>query len=294
VPAVLAELQLLDPTGFRLAKVFRDTFDQLYDGQRTGRYKWDQLYKTEKTHCGTLVEINLQREFAFLDGTTLDYRIAGIEVDCKYSQMIGGWMIPPEARGHICLLASAKDIAIPTWNLGVVRVTEDRLNTGANRDAKATLNETGRAAITWLFQAAPLPPNVLLQLDSNAIERIFAHKSGQKRVNELFRSALCKKIGRAAVATVAQQDDYMKRVRANGGARSALQPEGIIILGQYGSHADIARRFGVPVPGHGDSVAVRVVTVTKSAPAVAKIDGKFWKVAQSTDPIVRAPDLPVI
>jgi hypothetical protein len=26
------------------------------------------LYKTEKTHFGTLVEINLQREFGFADG----------------------------------------------------------------------------------------------------------------------------------------------------------------------------------------------------------------------------------
>ncbi len=38
---------------------------------------WDQLFKTEKTHCGTLVEINLHREFKFQDGTKLDYQIAG-------------------------------------------------------------------------------------------------------------------------------------------------------------------------------------------------------------------------
>ena len=47
--------------------------DQLYDGQRTGRYRWDQLRKTEKTHCGTLVEINMQREFLFEDGSKLDF-----------------------------------------------------------------------------------------------------------------------------------------------------------------------------------------------------------------------------
>ena len=57
--AVKAEILKLDPNGIRTAQVLRDTFDQLYDGQRTGRYRVDQLHKTEKTHCGTLVEINL-------------------------------------------------------------------------------------------------------------------------------------------------------------------------------------------------------------------------------------------
>src|SRR5256885_8626710 len=102
--AVAAQLRQLDPDGSRTAQVLRDTLDQLYDGQRTGRYRWDQLYKTEKTHCGTLVEINLHREFEFQDGLKLDYQIAGVDVDCKYSQKNGAWMIPPEARGHLCLV----------------------------------------------------------------------------------------------------------------------------------------------------------------------------------------------
>src|SRR3954470_11345477 len=97
-------IRSLDPSGLRTAQVLRDTLDQLYDGQRTGRYRWDQLFKTEKTHCGTLVEINLHREFKFQNGAKLDYRIAGADVDCKYSQSIGAWMIPPEARGQVCLL----------------------------------------------------------------------------------------------------------------------------------------------------------------------------------------------
>ena len=45
---------------------------------------------------GTLVEINLQRKFGFEDGDTTDYRIARIEVDCKYSMTYGGWELPPE------------------------------------------------------------------------------------------------------------------------------------------------------------------------------------------------------
>lgn len=294
VSAVVAELQKADPDGSRTARVLRETFDQLYDGQRTGRYRWDQLYKTEKTHCGTLVEINLQREFKFNDGITLDYTIAGIEVDCKYSQKIGGWMIPPEAQGHICLLLWAVDSSTPKWSMGVVRVTAERLNVGANRDAKATLNEAGRKAIIWLFQNADLHPNVLLQLDEKAVENIFTIGSGQKRLDELFRLALGRVIGRAAIATVAQQDDYMKRIRENGGSRTKLKPEGIIILGQYGSHTAIARALGVPEPGPGDSVAVRVFPAEPSTKGVAEIDGKFWRLAQPGDAVVTAPNLPKI
>ena len=292
--AVAAAFQELDPHGLRIARVLRETLDQLYDGQRTGRYRWDQLFKTEKTHFGTLVEINLHREFKFQDGAKLDYRIAGAEVDCKYSQRIGGWMIPPEAQGHLCLLGWAEDSATPAWSLGLLRITLDRLNTGTNRDAKATLNERGRQAMTWLFRNTPMPSNVLLQLERPAVDRIMAVHSGQQRVNELFRSALGKIVGRAAVATVAQQDDYMKRVRANGGARTTLQPEGIVILGQYHSHAQIARALGLPVPGQGDSIAVRLAPASGLGPEVAEIRGELWRVALPADPVVPAPALPEI
>jgi hypothetical protein len=81
--AVETELYRIDRTGDQFAKVLRDNFDQLYDGQHSGRWNYDQLHKTEKTHMGTLVEINLQREFGFTDGDSTDYRIAGIEVDCE-------------------------------------------------------------------------------------------------------------------------------------------------------------------------------------------------------------------
>lgn len=292
--AVAEALRVLDPNGLRTARVLRNTFDQLYDGQRTGRYRWDQLFKTEKTHCGTLVEINLQREFRFEDGTAMDFRIAGTEVDCKYSQSLSGWMIPPEASGHLCMLLWAEDTATPSWSLGLVRVTPERLNAGSNRDGKKTLNEAGRASIKWLWDRVSLPPNVLLQMDREVVDRIMSlsAKSGAKGVNELFRSALGRIVGRAVVATVAQQDDYMKRVRANGGARTALQKEGIIILGQYQSHVEIAKVLGVPVPGPGDSISVRVTPAQSMGPRVVEVGGLLWKTAASDDPVVGAPDLP--
>lgn len=292
VAAVAAALQELDPSGGRTARVLRDTIDQLYDGQRTGRYKWDQLYKTEKTHCGTLVEINLQREFNFEDGSTMDFHIAGVEVDCKYSQKLGSWMIPPEAQGHVCMLAWAEDCSVPRWSLGLLRMTPEYLRSSTNRDGKTSLNPAGREAILWLGNNAPLPPNVLLQMDQKIVADIMSIRSGTQRINELFRRSLGMIVSRSVVATVAQQDDYMKRVRGNGGARTALKPEGIVILGQYKSHAAVAAALGLPVPSRGESISVRLSPAGPQTPHAAKISGTFWKIAVPGDAVVTAPDLP--
>ena len=275
----------------RVAAVLRDTLDQLYDGQRTGRYKWDQLYKTEKTHCGTLVEINMQREFEFADGKKLDYKIAGVDVDCKYSQRLGGWMIPKEARKRLCLLLWADDTEA-VWSTGLVRPTKELLNKGRNRDKKASLNNEGRLTVRWLFQESELPPNVLLQIPGADVDHIMEGRSGAERVRRLFRTVQGKRIGRGVVATVAQQADFMKRIRGNGGARSQLREEGIIILGQYEAHREIARQLELPVPGKGESVSARISPRNANDPGTAMIDGSWWRVALPEDPEVVAPFLP--
>lgn len=86
--SIVIEMARLDPTGGATGQVLRDTYDQIYDGVRTRRYRWDQLFKTEKTHFGTLVEINLQREFKYADGAKLDYCIAGHDVDARVRDII--------------------------------------------------------------------------------------------------------------------------------------------------------------------------------------------------------------
>ena len=148
--AVADELMGIREFESRVATVLRDTLDQLYDGQRTGRYKWDQLHKTEKTHCGTLVEINMQREFKFTDGDKLDFKIADIEVDCKYSQRLGGWMIPVEARGELCMVIWADD-GKSVWTMGLVRALKEMLTKGGNRDRKASLSQAGMSTVRWLL-----------------------------------------------------------------------------------------------------------------------------------------------
>ena len=217
VEAVANAVQALDPKGVKIARILRDTMDQLYDGQHTGRYKLEQLFKTEKTHCGTLVEINLQKKLKIADGKKMDFSIAGKDVDCKYSQGTS-WMIPLEAIDQLCLLVSAND-QNATWNMGVIRATEDCLSSGSNRDSKRQLHVEGRKRIRWIFENAPLPPNVLLQLNPADVESLMQLPTGQKRLNQLFRIAQGVIIPGAVAATVAQQKDYMKRIRGNGGAR---------------------------------------------------------------------------
>ena len=287
--AVVARIQELDPHGERIARTLRQTLDQLYDGQHTGRYRWDQLHKTEKTHCGTLVEINLCREFQFDDGAQMDYRIAEADVDCKYSQSKWGWMIPIEAMGHLCLLLCADDPS-STWSMGVVRIRDEILSSGGNRDSKRTIVAAGRTSIRWLFEDALLPPNILLHLPRATVDAIMEMNSGQKRINQIFRVAQGKRIGRGVIATLGQQDDFMKRVRGNGGARSDLKAEGIMILGHYDEHRRIAQGLGLPIPDKGELVSVRVARTRSAGEGVVKIAAQYWRVANESDPPTAAPN----
>jgi hypothetical protein len=292
--AVYAHIKMLDPAGQRFAMVLRDTIDQLLNGEITGRYDWKSLFKTEKTHAGTLVEINLQREFTFEDGLDMDYRIAKIDVDCKFSQQFGGWMIPPEAVGHLCLLVWADDYK-SKWSAGLLRIRREWLNGGSNRDLKFTIKSEHRNKILWLWHEAELPENVLLHLATSTREAILSPKSGQLRVNELFRRVQNRRIGRGVVRTVAQQSDYMARIReAKGRARTVLRQEGILIPGHYSSHQAIARSLGAQVPQRGELVSFRVA---QAAPRHAgrpfvELDGRRWVLADEHDPVQEAPVLP--
>ncbi|MFB7916585.1 NaeI family type II restriction endonuclease [Streptomyces sp. NPDC056061] len=290
---VRQHLLKLSPDGARFGRVLRNTIDQLLNGEITGRYDWSSLYKTEKTHAGTLVEINLQREFKFTDGSQMDYLIEGIDVDCKYSQQFGGWMIPPEAIGHLCLLVWADDKK-SRWSAGILRIKQELLNGGNNRDMKLTIKAGFRKNITWLWKDTELPENLLLHMSASDREAVFSCTSGQARLNELFRRAQMRRINRNAVRTVAQQKDYMKRVRGNGGCRSALRKEGIIIMGDSGSHRAIAKGLNLPEPQEGEFVSARVTLADPQHEPKPQVflDGAHWVLASHDDPPTQAPLLP--
>lgn len=285
---VAARINQLDPDGSRWARVIRHTYDMIYNGQETGRYRWDQLMKTEKTHFGTLFEINAQREFLFegRDEDKTDYRIAGHLVDAKWSQKRGDWMLPPEVFDELALVATGDD-AKSVWSLGLIRIRPEFRREGENRDKKSQLNALGRQSVKWLWYDAPLRPNVLLQLPRAVVDEIFDHQHGTKRTDRLFRAAEGMIVHRSAVATVSRQLDAQKRVRYNGGSRTALAPEGYLILsGHY--HRDLARELGLPVPRRDEYISVRVVPSVDGSGAL--IDGQVWRRALPTEVIsVPAP-----
>ncbi|MDX3831749.1 NaeI family type II restriction endonuclease [Streptomyces europaeiscabiei] len=288
-------LLTLDSDGTKFAEVLRNTIDQLLDGENTGRYDWRQLHKTEKTHAGTLVEINLQRRFDFSGGQDMDYAIVGVDVDCKFSQDLGGWMIPPEAMGEICLVVWAND-QTSRWSAGLLRADGEKLTRNGlvtrkgNRDHKYRLNKSNLHLVTWLWHMQPLKENLLLHLDDQTRHTLYAPKSGQKRVNELFRHVQRKRIDRNVVRTLAQQHDYMARVRDDRNrtrARPALREEGYIIPGDSRNHQAVAEALGGPVPEKGEFVSFRVGKAQhhhRDRPSV-ELDGCRWVVL---DPNERA------
>ena len=296
----------------RFRWTLRDSLDELLDGQRTGRWCYQHLRKTEKTYLGTAIEINLSREFDIGDGLHLDWRIADDELDCKFSREIGGWEIPMEmyicsdhgnqsgADDYPALLVWMNDDT-REWAAGLLRMSDDRLgwkkdHAGRtyNRDNKRKISQEALSCIYWLWGGVQddLPPNLLLHLPPEIRERILMPaSSGQRRVNDLFRNVQDRLIERAVVLTVGQQDDAPKRARD---ARNHLRQEGIVILGHEGPHQEIAASLGLPQPPKGSWISTRVV------PAAGRprnsggffLDGQWWRKAVESELEVPGPRFP--
>ena len=270
----------------RFGSAIRQSFDEVFDGQRTGRYSLNDLSKVEKTYIGTKVEILIQAEFGLQRGHRMDYLVDDQEVDAKWSIKSGGWMIPTEAVGELCLCMTADDDR-STFSVGIVRADEATLRTSANKDRKRRFSDDGIAAMAWLANPGKLPENLLLHLSEKTRSAILDHDlSGQQRVNQLFRRVHDKVVRREVVLTVAQQDDGPKRVRD---ARKALQPEGIVVLGHQGSHPRIAEGLKIDVPPKGSWIATRVTKAEPDDTDAAVIADERWRRATPDEPVIAGP-----
>ncbi|WP_260616383.1 NaeI family type II restriction endonuclease [Streptomyces sp. WAC04189] len=309
----------------RFRWALRDSLDELLDGQRTGRWAYQHLTKTEKTYLGTAVEVNLTKEFAIGNGVDLDWSIAGLDIDCKFSKDLGGWEIPMEmylcadhgersGRADHAAVVTWMDDDTSRWAAGIVRITDERLRwkreRGANgdlvraynRDNKRKLSDGAKSDVYWLWGGlqTDLPTNLLRHLDPETRERILnaslpgRASSGQQRLNQLFREVQNRLVGRQTVLTVGQQDDSPKRARD---ARKHLRPEGIVVLGHQGSHPHVARALGLPVPIKGEWISTRLVpALSDEARPKFSLGGQFWARARE-DELSHgephpAPDLP--
>lgn len=270
----------------RFGDAIRQGFDETFDGQRTGRYTLSQLSKVEKTYIGTKIEIVVQAEFGLQRGQRLDYLVAGEDVDAKWSKKSGGWMIPTEAVGELCLCMTADDDR-SVFSVGIVRAGEASLRTSKNKDQKRQLNPGGIASMSCLVEDGELVENLLLHLDEASRSAILdCNLSGQKRVNQLFLRVHGRLIHREVVLTVAQQDDGPKRVRDT---RKYLQSEGIIVLGHQGNHPRIAEGLGIRIPPKGSWIAVLVTPADGPGQGVVEIKGSSWRLATEHDAVSAGP-----
>jgi hypothetical protein len=214
----------------KLRSFFRSAIDEVIDTARTGRHFFYQLEKTEKTYLGTKFEILLRDWLHVPRGMRLDLLIGDREVDVKSTTGGGsGWMIPPEAIDQFCVLLRVNE-ASAQCAFGIVRARADYLRGSQNRDAKTSFSAAGTANIWWLVSEFDYTPNFWARIDEALRQQIMAAGKGAKRLATLFEHCQGTPVSRVQVAAIAAQDDYMKRIRRNGGARDILAPKGIAIL----------------------------------------------------------------
>lgn len=214
----------------KLRSFFRSAIDEVIDTARTGRYFFKELEKTEKTYLGTKFEILLRDWLQVPRGIRLDLKIGGREVDVK-STTVGksGWMIPPEAIDQFCILLRVNEVSAKCA-FGLARARQIYLRDSQNRDAKTSFSASGTSNIWWMVSDFDYTPNFWSLIDQPLRQKIMNAGKGTQRLAMLFEHCIGIPVSRIQVAAIASQDDYMKRVRRNGGARDILAPKGIAIL----------------------------------------------------------------
>lgn len=242
----------------KLRSFFRSAIDEVIDTARTGRFFLSELEKTEKTYLGTKFEILLRDWLQVPRGVVLDLLIGDREVDVKSTTGGGsGWMIPPEAIDQYCILLRVNE-TLAKCAVGLVRARPAYLRQGKNRDAKTSFSAAGTEHIWWLVSNFDYTPNFWSLIDEEHRKKIMSSGKGTKRLATLFQTCLGMPVSRVQVAAIAAQDDYMKRLRRNGGARDPLAKMGIAIL-YSGYDRELMQRLGLKV-GHREFISYRPKT----------------------------------
>lgn len=228
----------------KLRGFFRSAIDEVIDTARTERFFLSELEKTEKTYLGTKFEILLRDWMKVPKGIVLDLLIGGQEVDVKSTTGgKSGWMIPPEAIGHLCVLLRVNEDA-STCAVGLVRARKEYLRVGENRDKKTSFSAEGTRNIWWIAHDFAYTPNFWNRISDQLRRDIMSQRFGTRRLAKLFETCLEMPVSRVLIAGIAAQDDYMKRLRRNGGARDVLAKKGIAVL-YSGYDRDLMKAFGL-------------------------------------------------
>jgi hypothetical protein len=153
------------------------------------------------------------------------------------------WMIPREAIDQLLILLRVNEES-SKCAIGLARARPDYLRAGTNQDKKTSFSAAGTANIWWLVSDFGYTPNFWTLINTELRDMIMNSGKGTKRLAALFENCIGMPISRVQVQAVAAQDDYMKRLRANGGARDILKPKGIAILYSE-TDRDLMRKLGL-------------------------------------------------
>ncbi len=238
----------------RFPAMLRTCIDDVIMTPKTGRRAYEELEKTEKTYIGTRVEIELIALLNLPRKGHLDTQVLGVDVDIK-NTMGGNWMIPTEAVDQPCILVAADEVRARCY-LGLIVARPEYLSAGQNKDAKRSVSAEGFAHIHWLLCDHPYPANFWRNQSEQTVAQIFSGTSGNARMAALFRHIQGVVIERDVVEAVAQQKDFMRRIRADKGrgTRDILEREGILLMsGQFDSQ--LIRALDLPPCGHSAFVS---------------------------------------
>lgn len=238
-----------------LPALIRDAIDFVIDPVRTARTRVAELDPVEKTFIGLKVE-HYFRDLIDVPKGVRDLVIDGLDVDVKNT--VGStWMIPPETYGveDPCLLIATAEQDGRCW-LGLL-VARDRYLTKPNLDKKRGVSAAGFQHILWIVEGATFPKSRWDGIDMVRFRDLRRVGGGSLRAAQFFRENLGRIVNRTIVQSLLfDQDDYMKRLRFNGGARDALSAEGIALLsGAF--DADLRRLLSLPEMTREEMVAVR-------------------------------------
>lgn len=220
-----------------LPQILQGAIDFVIDPVRTGRTTIAELDNVEKTFIGLKVE-HFFRDFIDVPKGVRDLRIDGMDVDIKNTVGVT-WMIPPEtyrAQEPCILFAIATERGC--CSLGVIVAKTEYLSQ-PNRDSKRGVTAFGRSNILWLLRDEPLPASQWAGINMARFREMRSIQPGAARAAAFFRENLRKTVHRSVIRSLLyDQEDYMKRLRENGGARDLLRPEGIaLISGTFGALA---------------------------------------------------------
>lgn len=236
------------------SRAVRQAIDEVIDGARTGRYRYEELEPQEKTYIGTRIEIVVRTELGLEPEGKLDTVIAANEVDFKWSAK-GGWMIPTEAVGELCLLLCGDEVG-GTFSVGLLRCDDERLTRKGNKDSKRSISAAGKTHISWLIRNGRLPVSFLATLDAETRDAVLAVPAGQARVREFFTRVTRRPVPREVIPTLAVQEDPMRRIREDRGGESLGGMK--VLSGHYKNRREAAELLGYGPLTKRDYVSVPI------------------------------------